>query len=389
MEFPAQEASGSRGKRPASGGEFDMRDWLTPRRLTTVMWDHTFLTRHVPGESFDDYDRALDEAMERGYNTLRLDPMPQVIDLARPEIVYKQPKSGAPYLPWTNPDGFEGPAGAWLIEFMEKVLDRRLNYVLSAWWGSNIIPSLSAPHTIEEGARAWIRMLEEWGKRFGFDGCVYVDLNNEFPYFLSGQSDHFEEKGGARWSPDWRRVVGEETNAALAGMREAFPELRFMVSIHGDTRWMDVELELDCMDVHFYADADPRWSARTKFGSFASQFFKETSWHKEFSQRCSKARDAAAAMYRARQRAKVAAFAGWAEERGMPLTTSESWSSWYYIDSPDLDWSWLLEWAEWSVEDAIDFQMWGWTPHNYCQPQFANWQDVSWHRRLTERFLRS
>jgi len=33
--------------------------------------------------------------------------------------------------------------------------------------------------------------------------------------------------------------------------------------------------------------------------------------------------------------------------------------------------------------------MWGWTPHNYCQPQFANWRDIRWHRRLTERFLRS
>jgi len=366
-----------------------MRDWLAPRRLTTVMWDHTFLTRHMPGESFADYDRVLDETVARGYNTLRLDPMPQVIDLSRPEIVYTQPKSGAPYLPWSNPNGFEGPAGAWLIAFMEKVLDRRLNYALSAWWGSNITPSLSTPHTIEEGAQAWIRMLGEWKRRFGFEGCVYVDLNNEFPYFLPGQIDHLEEKGGARWSPEWRRVVCEETNAALAQMREAFPDLRFMVSIHGDTRWIDVDLELDCMDVHFYADADPRWSARTQFGPFASRFFKDTSWHQEFSERCGKARDAAAAMFRARQRAKVAAFAAWGVDRGMPLTTSESWASWYYIDSPDLDWGWLLEWAEWSVEDAIDFEMWGWTPHNYVQPQFANWQDVSWHRRLTDRFLRS
>ena len=69
--------------------------------------------------------------------------------------------------------------------------------------------------------------------------------------------------------------------------------------------------------------------------------------------------------------------------------TSESWAAWYYYDSPDLDWGWLLEWASWSVEDAIEYKMWGWTPHNYCQPQFTNWQDVKWHRRLTEKFLAS
>ena len=72
-----------------------------------------------------------------------------------------------------------------------------------------------------------------------------------------------------------------------------------------------------------------------------------------------------------------------------PITTTEAWSSWYYFDSPALDWRWLLDWSEWSVDDAIDAGMWGWTPHNYVQPHFANWRDVGWHRRLTDRFLRS
>lgn len=29
----------------------------------------------------------------------------------------------------------------------------------------------------------------------------------------------------------------------------------------------------------------------------------------------------------------------------MPLTTSESWAFWYYIDSPALYWGWFLDWA--------------------------------------------
>jgi hypothetical protein len=87
-------------------------------------------------------------------------------------------------------------------------------------------------------------------------------------------------------------------------------------------------------------------------------------------------------------RQKLAAFAAWAAQRGMPLTTTESWASWYYFDSPNLDWGWLLDWAAWSVEDVLEFGMWGWTPHNYCQPHFANWRDVRWHQKLTGRFLR-
>jgi hypothetical protein len=115
--------------------------------------------------------------------------------------------------------------------------------------------------------------------------------------------------------------------------------------------------------------------------------FTEASWHQEFSDCCALTSRAMAPMLRARQRSRLAAFAAWGEHNGMPLTTSEAWASWYYFDSPHLDWGWLLDWASWSVEDALEYKMWGWTPHNYCQPQFVNWQDVSWHRRLTERFL--
>ena len=38
---------------------------------------------------------------------------------------------------------------------------------------------------------------------------------------------------------------------------------------------------------------------------------------------------------------------------------------------------------------AIDYKFWGWTPHNYVQPQFANWADAKWHRTLNDRFLNS
>ncbi|MBN1542396.1 hypothetical protein JW992_09645, partial [candidate division KSB1 bacterium] len=50
---------------------------------------------------------------------------------------------------------------------------------------------------------------------------------------------------------------------------------------------------------------------------------------------------------------------------------------------------WLLEWAEMTVDGAIRHRMWGWTPHNYAQPQFANWRDVDWHHRLCSKFLNS
>ncbi len=403
MDFPLQQ-SGSARSMPSGKqvGNFDMRDWLSPRRLTIVMWDQAFLMRHARGESYQDYDKILDETIERGYNTLRLDPMPQLIDLAHPEKVFRWDDPHTPYMPWGWDKAGEGPLGEWLIEFMEKVMDRRLGYTLSAWWftdqSSNnpIAREARAPRSHLEGAEIWAKMLREWKRRFSFEGLVYLDLANEVPYFLPGFLQRYEKEtggswneGGAPFTQNQIDLLAGELNPAMAALQREFPELRFTASIHGDERWLDVPLHFDCLDVHFYSDVDLRWRNRTRFADFMTRLFTDASWHKEFSDRCKAARDTVAPMLRAAQRSKLASFAAWSEEHGMPLTTSESWASWYYYDSPGLDWGWLLEWAEWSVEDAIEYRMWGWTPHNYCQPQLKNWQDVRWHQRLTDRFLRS
>jgi Sugar-binding cellulase-like len=42
-----------------------------------AMWDQAFALRHMPGGSFVDYDRVLEETVKRGYNTLRINPMAQ------------------------------------------------------------------------------------------------------------------------------------------------------------------------------------------------------------------------------------------------------------------------------------------------------------------------
>lgn len=402
MQTTSQPAQQTGASNPANRPDrFDMRAHLAPRRLTLAMWDQAFLLRHVPGGSFEDYDRVLDEAIERGYNTLRLDPLPQLLDLQHPERVFDWPEPHTPYMPWCWNSAVSGPVGAWLIEFMEKLLARGLHYTLSAWWftgqsGNNPFPAESlSPASHLEAAGVWARLLRDWERRFGWQGLVYIDLANEVPYFLPGFMERFMTATGVEWGAPTRfdatqaGFLAQELNPALGALRQEFPALRFTASIHGDPRWLDVPVEFDCLDVHFYADADPRWSQRTRFGEHMTELFTSADWHTDFSTRCQQTHQAVAPMLRARQRSKLAAFAAWSQERGMPLTTSESWATWYYYDSPHLDWAWLLEWASWSVEDALDYQMWGWTPHNYCQPQFKNWADVAWHRKLTERFLNS
>jgi hypothetical protein len=403
--MPVQVAS-DRAPCSAEGGvdDYDMRTGLQPRRLTMAMWDQAYVMRHLPGGSFADYDRVLDETVERCYNTVRIDPMPQWIDLRRPDRVLEWGDPHQPFMPWGANTAVKGPAGNWIIEFMEKLQKRpSLHYTLSAWWFASPPPAtpvspplLCNPANMTEGAEMWAVMLRDWKQRFGFDRLIYVDIANEVPYFFPGVTERMKKETGAGWSemgalsPAQIAFLSNELNKPLALLRREFPELRFTASIHGDLRWLDVPLEFDCLDVHFYADSDPRWSDRTRFPEFVEQgLFVNDKWFAEFSERATKTAAAMAPMLRANQRFKMREFAGWAARHGAPLTTSEAWASWYYFDDPRLDWKWLLDWAAWSVEDAIAQKFWGWTPHNYAQPQFANWKDVNWHRALNERFLQS
>ncbi len=383
---------------------YDMRDSLEPRRLAMAMWDQAYVVRHLLGGSFADYDRVLDETVERGYNTIRIDPMPQWIDLRKPERTLEWGDPHQPFMPWGANTALKGPVGLWIIDFIHKLRKRpSLNYTLSAWWfmpGPPPAPAAPAllrrPTTMAEGAEMWAVMLTDWKQRFGFDHLIYVDIANEVPYFFPNVNERLKKATGAGWGDSPRlsaaqiSFMAEEVNKPLRLLRREFPELRFTASIHGDLRWLDIPVELDCLDVHFYSDADPRWTERTRFPEFvAAGLYTNNRWFAEFSERATKTAGAMAPMLRGRQRFKMGEFAGWAVRRGSPLTTSEAWASWYYFDDPHLDWGWLLDWAKWSVEDAIAWKFWGWTPHNYVQPQFANWRDVKWHRTLNERFLQS
>jgi hypothetical protein len=249
MDYPIQETSLARSEGRIADG-FDMRNYLMPKRLTAVMWDFAFITRHVKGDSFEDYDRVLDEAIERGYNTIRIDPMPHLVDLSKPEQMHSRPAlSKEPINPWDRPEAFEGPAGAWLIEFMEKLLDKGLYYCLSAW--SIFSFPGNSPQNLSDISESWKGTLREWRRRFGFDRCLYVDLSNEYPYCLNHHLERTLQNNVVRWSPECNEKIKQEVDGCLRALRDEFPEPRFMVSLHGDVRWIDLQFDLDVMDIHF------------------------------------------------------------------------------------------------------------------------------------------
>lgn len=52
---------------------------MTPDKLTITLWDFSWYTRTGPGEPFEDLDRVFAEAVDRGYNTVRICAMPLLL----------------------------------------------------------------------------------------------------------------------------------------------------------------------------------------------------------------------------------------------------------------------------------------------------------------------
>lgn len=70
-----EESSNTRGATAGAYEPVPIPTYL-PQRLTITLWDFSWYVRTGPGEPFEDLGRAVAEAVERGYNTIRICAMP-------------------------------------------------------------------------------------------------------------------------------------------------------------------------------------------------------------------------------------------------------------------------------------------------------------------------
>src|SRR6056297_2049899 len=50
-----------------------------PYPLAITMWDFSWIERKWPGAGYEDWDKALSELVERGYDAVRIDAFPHLI----------------------------------------------------------------------------------------------------------------------------------------------------------------------------------------------------------------------------------------------------------------------------------------------------------------------
>jgi sugar phosphate isomerase/epimerase len=353
-----------------------------PRAIT--MWDFSWLERRWPGAGYENWAAALDGLVERGYDAIRLD--------AYPHFLGTDPEAPRDLVPVWNINDWGSPAPItvrpWpaLAEFLILCRERGIQVGLSTWFRQDRSNSRLAIADPRAHADLWIRTLDLIEREGLADTVLYVDLCNEFPGEFWAPFFR-QDTGVSSWNADTDRAFAWMTSA-LAAFRAAKPRYPATVSFNGTAFGRIAEgAAFDFFDPHVWLVHLDDFYARI---GHKNDVFDLKTWDPIVAN--------AERMYRSHPehwlgllRRRIGEWADFSRATGRPLITTECWGIVDYRDWPGLDWGWVKESCEAGVEAACATGRWhAVATSNFCGPQFAGmWQDVAWHRRLTDRIRAS
>jgi hypothetical protein len=356
--------------------------------MAITMWDFSWLERRWPGAGYEDWDLALDELAERGYDAVRIDAYPHLW-AAGPESTYTLLPCWDQHA-WGAPGRVEVQVSPALETFVSKCRERNLMVGLSSWFRqdqTNARLKLSSPQALGE---AWLAVLRRLDGAGLLDCVLYVDFTNEFP--LRGWADFLyvgrDEPLFSRSEP-W---LAQWMAAALAVPRREYPGLGYTFSFCNELgQWQQQDVgALDLLELHIWMSLDEVSDFDQRVGyDIAASYFGPTQYANLIANGEQEYRSAPSHWQEALLRA-IDDAARWSRASGKPLVTTEAWAVVNYKDFPMADWGWVKELCEVGVGAAAATGRWAaLCTSNFCGPQFHGmWRDVAWHQRLT-RIIRA
>jgi hypothetical protein len=353
----------------------------SPRAIT--MWDFSWLERRWDGAGYEDWDIALDELVERGYNAVRID--------AYPHLVAENPTKEYTLLPvwdtqdWGSPDIIKVKVQPNLNIFISKCRDRDIKVGLSCWYREDtdkILMKISSP---EKMAENWIKTLDSIAKDGLIDNIMFVDLCNEWPgdawcpFFVNDPP----EKTWGYWYTD-KSMDFMKTSIEL--VKKAYPELPYCYSYtNGDPKkYLEVPLPFfDLLEHHVWMaqlNGDEYYQeVGYKYERFSPQGYKNLVANYENVYNSKKD------YWQKMLTDEIQIIANAAKSAGKPLVTTECWGIVDFKDWPQLKWDIIKELGELGVKTAAATGQWlSIATSNFAGPQFVGmWRDIEYHRKLT------
>lgn len=372
------------------------------RPVAITMWDFSWLERRWPGAGFEDFDVALSELVERGYDAVRIDPYPHLIS-ADPERVrallpmWDQQDWGAKAIVHAQPL----PA---LLDFLRACARHDVKVALSSWFREDRDNTRMRIRTPADHGRVWVDTLRHVEHAELLDTIIYVDLCNEFPmpaFAPYVYSDRLLTRLVRRQPPTdvdvatlLNPLISRTTpelktwmREALAVVRDAYPDLDHTISFCNELpTWAEQDVEmLDVMELHIWMSSN-EFTDRDYDESIGYGYepFDPIGYQNLVARgRDEYERDQA--IYDGGLCAAIDAVADWSRASGKGLYTTEGWALINFKDWPGLDWDWILDLNARAVEYVVGTGRWvGITTSNFCEPQFVGmWREIDWHQRLT------
>ncbi|MDQ6794648.1 MAG: cellulase [Chloroflexota bacterium] len=345
------------------------------------MWDFSWLERRAPGGGYEDWDQALAELAERGYDAVRIDAFPHLIAHGPTRAWHLTPVWSQER--WGSTEPISVTVLPDLVRFIERCQEHRVVVALSSWFRQDRLETRLRIRTPQDLVEIWRMTLAVLEKAGVLDAIVWVDLCNEFP--LEMWAPFVDREEAVRDRSMGLRPGGRWMKEAIAGLRASYPQLTLTFSFDAeDDRWPGPDLAfLDLLELHIWM---AQWSDFYARVGYVFDLFGPSGY------------DALAArgeaVYRSDPdrwlsglREGIAGAAAWSRQLGRPLATTEGWGVINFRDDPRLDWGWVKELCDVGVSEALRTERWvALCTSNFCGPQFSGmWDDVAWHRRLTDR----
>jgi hypothetical protein len=348
--------------------------------LAIAMWDFSWLERRWPGAGYEDWDRVLDELVERGYNAVRID--------AYPHFVARDPHAEWTILPCWNQQNWGSPAKnrvtvqPSLNGFLSKCRERAIAVGLSTWFQRDPADSVRLIHSPSHLGRIWVKTLETIAEAGLLDTILYVDLCNEWPFAV--WAPFFNPDDSITWN-DPRSLHWMQT--AIETVREAFPDISYTFSHTGPAKIAAEKRDsigfLDFLEPHV-------WMVHAN----DAQFYRlidynyekfDTKGYENVVAYAQRLYESDPDYWNALQERYIESIAEESRATGLPLITTECWGIVDYKDWPLLDWEWVKRSCENGIRCAAQTGRWiAMATSNFCGPQHVGmWRDAAWHREMT------
>lgn len=349
--------------------------------LAITMWDFSWIERRWAGAGYEDWDQALDELVERGYNAVRIDAFPHLLDAGAEkdwdlEVLWTTQVWGSP-----APNRIRlWPA---LPDFIRACEARGIRVGLSSWFRQDAANTRLNIRCAADLARIWIRTLELLHSEGLVENLLYVDLCNEWPQTMwTPFFDNAPEPHTAWYSERSMAWLQE----AVSRIRTAFPKVPLTASFNPENP------QAAAADLGFLDFFEPHvWMVN----SHGVKFYKEIGYGFELLDPKGYYNVQKNAERHYRQNAAywneslldlIHGYAEVGRAHSRPLITTECWGVIDYKDWPLLDWGWVKELCELGTLTACATGQWAAVAtSNFCGPQFVGmWRDIAWHQRLTQ-----